>query len=251
MTAPDLCAEAVARDNSGWSIIPVRNNPATGRKLAACKWTTYQTRRPTNAELRRLFSKGGLTGLAGIAGEVSGGLFFRDWDVPAAYQEWATAYPDLARGVRALEVAEGRQWSDDEMLKRVFLPWYEQNRFLREGQTLADYWQEFLSAYDDVRYPLGEGILEQAFRRAASSDPPAEAARFRDPRTRMLASWCRELQRAAGNEPFFLSTRTVSSGLKLGSPSRATAYLHRLTREKILAEVEKGGPTTNRALALR
>ena len=37
MSAPDLCAEALAHARAGWSVIPIRND-GQGHKRAACKW---------------------------------------------------------------------------------------------------------------------------------------------------------------------------------------------------------------------
>ena len=381
----------------GWSIIPIRNDPKTGRKPAACGWKQYQQRRPTDEELMLMSKLRGLTGLAAVLGRVSRGLWSRDFDVPEAYHLWATAFPELAkrmptyqtgrgfqilayhsddvftkdlgdgelrgesvysllpyslhpnercyqwvvggpeslvaiepgtaglsrpwlpppklkqreteeaegpeasevsegadvvredptsagalggvvaltiielvrmalpgdehqnhaklfllaRGLRAFEERDGRQWSENEMKTKLFLPWYKQNGFLRDSQTQAEYWLEFLEARDDVKYPLGESMLEQTWRLAVTSDPPSEAQRFRDPRSQRLVAWCRELQRAAGEKPFFLSCRTVSSKLGLKSSRGGSVFLRRLEREGFLAVVEKGGPNTNRATRFR
>jgi len=148
-------------------------------------------------------------------------------------------------------MTEGREWSADEMLKKVFLPWYSQNNHLRPEQTRDAYWLEFLEAYDDVAFPLGQGVLERTWEIAATREPPKVAQQFKDPRNRLLVAWCRELQRVAGDGPFFLACRTFAAKLGLGSSHRGSAYLHRLVREGILAEVEKGGPTTNRATRFR
>ena len=109
MSAPDLYAEAVARVKCGWSIIPVRNNPKTGRKEAACKWTPFQKEPPTVDKVRSLFKQGGLTGLAVILGRVSGGLYARDFDIVESYQRWAKAYPDLATTPPTYETGRGFQ----------------------------------------------------------------------------------------------------------------------------------------------
>lgn len=398
MKAPDLYAEAVARLNGGWSIIPIRNDRQTGQKRAACKWEPYQRRQPTREELQGLFSRKGLTGLAAILGQVSGGLYARDFDLVEAYQRWAVAYPELsrtlptyqtgrafqvvayhpdpvrtkdlgdgelrgegvysvlppslhpsgrryvwrvagpevrvtidpakaglarpwmtegdqiqtpggterdretenqrvreshevgrnppsadapgeafvvslrelirqalpenehqnhaklfllARGVRALEKREGRQWTAQELETTAFGPWFEQNRFLRPDQSRAQYLGEFLMGYDLVQYPLGEGLLEATWARAATCEPPPASSQFADERMRRLVGWCYQLQLVAGDGPFFLSVRTVAAKLGLGSPRRASAVLRRLVDLGILDEVEKGGPDTNKATRFR
>ncbi len=376
-----------------WSMIPIRNDHQ-GHKRAACKWEQYQGRRASAEEIKRLFSRRRITGLAVVLGGVSHGLYGRDFDVLEAYRRWSAQYPGLAsvlptvetargrhvyayharevrkidlgdgelrgeehytvlppslhptgkryvwiipprspcpqitispdeaglsrpwfplpqstqgrdgteeaevsdgfrgircggekasaageaaptvaelirqalpddvhqnhaklfflaRGVKALEERDGREWSEEEMLKTVFVPWYKQNRHLREGQSRDAYWLEFLEACDDVKFPLGQGVLERTWQIALTCDPPSEARRFKDPRSRLLVAWCRELQRVAGDGPFFLACRTVAAKLRLGGSGRGSAYLHRLVREGILVEVEKGGPTTNRATRFR
>jgi hypothetical protein len=137
------------------------------------------------------------------------------------------------------------------MWERIFLPWYNQNQHLREGEAREAYWLEFLEAYDDVKCPLGQGVLERTWQAALTCHPPTEAQRFKDPRNRLLVAWCRELQRVAGDGPFFLACRTVAAKLGLGSSHGGSAYLRRMEREGILAVVEKGGPATNRATRYR
>jgi hypothetical protein len=90
-----------------WSIVPIRND-GQGRKKAACKWEQYQTRRPSSEEIRHLFRRGDLTGLAVILGAVSGGLYGRDFDVMESYHRWATQYPGLARLLPTVATGRGR-----------------------------------------------------------------------------------------------------------------------------------------------
>lgn len=372
-----------------WSIIPIRNDEL-GHKRAACKWEQYQTRRPSADEIKHLFCRRDLTGLAVILGAVSGGMYGRDFDVLESYHRWAAQYPglarmlptvatargrhvyayhagevttigfedgelrgakhyivlppslhptgkryawvvlprrpcpevtiapdaaglsrswlsddtpreqrdresenprvgesesrrargggggtsltlvdviqeslpknfhqnhdrlfNLARGVRALEKTEGRVWNLRELEERVFAPWYEQNRHLNPEQTRAQYLSEFLMGYDLVRHPLGEGMLEATWAQSATCELPAVARKFASPHLRRVVAWCLLLQRAAGNEPFFLSVRSVQGKLGLGKPQRASAILRRLVDAGILTEVEKGGPSTNRATRFR
>ena len=392
-------AALALRATYDWSIIPIRND-GQGRKRAACKWEQYQRRRASAEEIKRLFSRRGITGLAVILGQVSHGLYGRDFDELEAYRRWAAQYPDLARvlptaesvrgrhvyayhvgavrkidlgdgelrgeehyivlppslhptgkqyvwitpprspcpqitiapdeaglsrpwiplhqtkeetegteftegtevsevsdgfrgigcgggehlltgetgltdsdlirlalpsdvhqnhtkvfllarGVKAFEEREGREWSEAEMRERAFLPWYTQNNCLRPDQTRDEYWFEFLQAYDDAKCPLGQGVLERTWRLSGSCEPPTVATQFEDPRLRRLVAWCRELQRAAGSEPFFLATRTVAAKLGLPTSWRGAAFLRGLVRTGILDEVEKGGPKTNKATRFR
>ncbi|HEX7549740.1 MAG TPA: hypothetical protein VF579_04130 [Candidatus Methylomirabilis sp.] len=59
-----------------------------------------------------------------------------------------------------------------ELETKAFAPWYEQNRYLRDGQTREQYLAEFLLGYDLVRQPLGDGVMEATWAKAATLEPP-------------------------------------------------------------------------------
>lgn len=87
----------------GWSIIPIK----VGTKKPACRWKSYQTRRPTPAQLNKWFAAG-QQNLAVICGAVSGGLVIRDFDSMESYNAWARAHPDLASTLPTVATARGR-----------------------------------------------------------------------------------------------------------------------------------------------
>ena len=82
--------------------------------------------------------------------------------------------------------------------------------------------------------------------RAVTTDLPTVALQYEQPELRMLVALCRELQRAAGDGPFWLACRTVERLLGVG---RVTAWrwLGLLVDDKILYLVEKGDRRTGRA----
>ena len=97
-------------------------------------------------------------------------------------------------------------------IAKTFDLWYGQARpYLRLGQAKDEYRMEFLEAWEDVRIPLGEGALNQILETARRASPPQVALRnhLSDPRIVLLVKLCRELQRVNGEEPFYLSVRTV------------------------------------------
>jgi hypothetical protein len=157
----------------------------------------------------------------------------------------------LARGVKALELTEGRGWSMKELEARAFALWYERNEHLRPEQTREQYLSEFLLGYDLVRHPLGEGVMEETWAKAATVEPPPAARQFAFPHVRRVVTWCYLLQAVADDEAFYLSVRTLQGKLGLGSPQRASAILRRLVETGILAEVTKGGRDTNKATRFR
>jgi hypothetical protein len=102
-------AAALDYARRGWSIIPIRHKPRTDGKQPAVAWRAFQTRRPTETELRGWFGNGQtVDGLAVILGEISGGLVCQDFDTMEGYQRWADAHPDLAASLRTVETARGQ-----------------------------------------------------------------------------------------------------------------------------------------------
>ena len=93
----------------GWSIIPIGRD----KKPALRTWKGFQSKRPTDKQLRQWFLdgqgvRGQVTGLAAVCGDVSGDLVVRDFDSMEAYQAWAKAYPKLAAKLPTVQTARGR-----------------------------------------------------------------------------------------------------------------------------------------------
>ncbi len=74
---------------------------------------------------------------------------------------------------------------------------------------------------------------------------------FESSEIRLVVSLCRELQRGAGRQAFYLACRTVQRILHHEAHTTAASWLRGLVHSKILKEVEKGGPLTNRATRYR
>jgi hypothetical protein len=95
--------DALAYAVRGWSVIPVRG------KQPAFAWKCYQAKPPADSLLRDWFSRrfDGITGIAVIAGPVSGGLTCRDYDQADGYHRWAKDHPDLARVLPTVQTGRG------------------------------------------------------------------------------------------------------------------------------------------------
>ncbi len=386
----------------GWSVIPIRHKPGTNGKQPAAPWKAYQTRPPTESELRSWFGDGqAVDGLAVILGDASGGLVCRDFDTPESYEQWAAGHPDLAESLPTVETARGRHvyfrsaWrgfvdlGDGELRGtrghytvlppsihpkgtryRWIVPWpdgdlapvdpcevglmpeteraerteraehteraettedtedtesqsnqvgpdtcshgsvlsvsrsiepaladaieaaireaqpstvgqrnravFELARTLKAIPALADAavgdlrdilwrwheralpiigtkpfdetWADFVAAWPRVRFPKGQEPMTQIVERANASPLPSAAERYDAAETRRLVAICRELQRACGDAPFFLSCRTAG---RLVGLDHATAWrrLGMLVADGVLIMAQTG--TTRRATRYR
>lgn len=100
-------------------------------------------------------------------------------------------------------------------------------------------WADFVEGWPNVKYP-GEGAYMNAMlERAMRADTPEVALEFETERARWLVALCRELQREAGDDPFYLPTTTVETLLGY-KRMEGWRMLDHLCRVGILELVEKG-----------
>jgi hypothetical protein len=146
----------------------------------------------------------------------------------------------LARAVKTLENQSGK--FTPAQLRDVFSRWYKlAAEFLRPEQSRDDYMTQFLNAYASAKIPLGEGAITQAWKQAKENPLPPEAVEnFDDQNLRLVVALCRELQIMAGEEPFYLSARTVQRLTKQESHATAARWLRSFCVMQILTETEKG-----------
>jgi hypothetical protein len=146
----------------------------------------------------------------------------------------------LARAVKGLEKKSGTSISMPRS-RAIIVRWHGLSlRFLRPGQSLDDYFFEFLAALECVKYPLGEGVLDIAWKNAQSATPPPEAMILDDPGKRLLVCLCRELQRASGDISFYLAARTIQRLFRQEHPMEGWRWLGGLCRIGILKLTKRG-----------
>lgn len=155
----------------------------------------------------------------------------------------------LARAIKTLEIQLGN--FTPPQLKEVFSRWFNQaSEFLRPDQTRDEYMTQFLSAYASAKVPLGEGVVEQAWKSVRQKALPAEAVdNFEDSSLRLVVALCRELQIVAGQGPFYLSARTLQRLFHHDSHVTAARWLKALCVLKLLSVEEPG--TAKRATRYR
>lgn len=117
------------------------------------------------------------------------------------------------------------------------------------GPGLEDDQTAFLAAWPKVKFPAGTGPLDRILDIARRSNPPPETLKYGN-KFQLLASLCRELQRHARAEPFFLSCRTAG---KLLGVDHVTAwrYFLLLQANRTLQMIEKGTKARRRATSWR
>lgn len=140
---------------------------------------------------------------------------------------------EFARSVKA---AHPDATPDD--LRQLVRDWFAEGS--ASDGSWDDVWASFLYCWPRVRYAKGTGPLAGALSRAQA----APFDKYDEPRLNVLAALCRELQRAAGDDPFFLSCR--SAGELIGvDRMRACRWLALLVHDGVIAIALQG--TTRRA----
>lgn len=106
---------------------------------------------------------------------------------------------------------------------------------------------DFLLAWPKVRYPKGTDPMGSILAKAREGvfDVPEVAQEFQGG-LRLLVSLCRELQRAAGSNPFYLSCRTAGRLLEVDHTT-AWRWLFWLIQTQIVEVVSKGNQASQKA----
>ncbi len=124
-------------------------------------------------------------------------------------------------------------------LRDIVRRWHERALPVIGTKPFDETWAEFVAAWPCVRFPLGQEPMTLIVQRADESPPPQVPEGCDAPQTRRLIAICRELQRASGDDPFFLSCRTA--GRLLGM-DHVTAWrrLGMLEADGVLLVAKKG-----------
>lgn len=123
--------------------------------------------------------------------------------------QWLKAIPEL----RDLPAGE---------LKSIVRRWHEKAYSVIRTKPFSRTWMDFVHAWGRVKWPKGDVMLEQVVRKALANTAVLPAAEEYDTEeARLLLKVCFELQRAVGNRPFFLASRTAGGII---GESHTTAY---------------------------
>ncbi len=88
------------------------------------------------------------------------------------------------------------------------------------------------------------------FAKATEADMPEAARQYEQRPLQVLVALCRELQRATGEGPFYLSCRTAGRLLEVDHTT-ASRWLFLLVSDRVLEEVSKGSQATHKASRYR
>jgi hypothetical protein len=135
-------------------------------------------------------------------------------------------------------------------LKPIVRFWWEAALPIIGTKCFAETWADFRHGWTRVRFPRGQETMAMMLTLARNADCPPEALEYDSDNFRLLVALCRELQRACGSQPFFLSARTAGNLLGV-DPSTACRWLGCLEADEIIRCVEKGGPASRKASRFR
>lgn len=155
----------------------------------------------------------------------------------------------LARALKAIPQVACLTTRNLRALRLVVKDWHQRGRDRMLTKDFGVTWGDFAHAWPKVKYPEGDDVIGKARERAEGADPPAWTADY-DPRQMLLASLCRELQRSAGAEPFFLSARVAGDQVGVDKDT-ANRWLRAFVADGALVEVLKGTRQSGKATRWR
>lgn len=146
---------------------------------------------------------------------------------------------DFARALKSLPQYDS---ANPQEFKELVRQWHTRALPKIRTKEFEETWIDFLKAWPRIKCKKGDEPIMDIFNDAIRLEPPKIALeKYPENKSlQLLTSLCRELQKASGEGPFFLSVRTA--GRLLGvSAMHASRWLFLLVTDDILREVEKGG----------
>jgi len=142
--------------------------------------------------------------------------------------------------------------ADPRTLREIVQEWHRRGQPYRRTEPFEETWIDFLVGWSKVKYPMGAEPMAQIITRAMQAEPPAAVRQLypENAKLQTLAALCRELQKVADKDPFFLSARKAGELLEV-KPMTAWRWLFLLEQEGIVKTVCKGGTAENPRKASR
>lgn len=165
--------------------------------------------------------------------------------LPTGYGQRHRAIFNLARELKAWLPA-----APFVELKPIVREWHQRALPNIRTKPFDETWFDFMESWPKVMFPAGEEPIQMILDKALQSDLPAIAEQYESPEVQALIVLCRELQRAVGNEPFFLACRTAGRLLDIDHTS-ANRYLRGLCNDEVIKLVSKGSQSSKKASRYR
>ncbi len=156
--------------------------------------------------------------------------------------EYGTRNRRIFEFARALKSMPEFFDADPKNLREFVQKWHKKAMPNIRTKEIEETWIDFLKAWPKIRYKIGDEPMTQIFEKVVKLEPPDVAVEKypANQKVQILVSLCRELQRASGENPFYLAARTA--GRLLGvSHMQASRWLFLLESDGILRIVCKGG----------
>lgn len=154
---------------------------------------------------------------------------------------------ELARGLKAVPELND---ANAKSLKPFVQEWHRRALPHVATKPFEETWIDFLKAWPNVQFPKGAEPMAAVFERACSAGLPAVAEQYEQSPLQLLVAVCRELQRGAGDGPFYLSCRTAGQLVEVDHAT-ANRWLFLLVSDQVLELVEKGSRDRRRASRYR
>jgi hypothetical protein len=157
-------------------------------------------------------------------------------------QEVGTRNRQIFEFARALKSLPQYADADPRQLRDLVKLWHKKAMPKIRTKEFEETWIDFLKAWPRIKFVKGEEPMAKIFEKAISLEPPKIAVEnYPDhDKLKILVSLCRELQQAAGNDPFYLSVRTAGRLLNV-TPMTANRWLFLLLSDGVLKLISKGG----------
>lgn len=151
---------------------------------------------------------------------------------------------ELARRLKAIEPD-----ADLVLRNQVFDRWWSMARSIVRTKAREESEFDWLRGFKNAKVPY-EDILHLTLEKARKAEPPVWTLDYGQ-ETKLLAAWCRELQRHQGSEStFFLSARSVEKWIKI-SKSQANRFLRLFVLLEKLQLVKAGSVESMEASTYR
>ncbi len=155
---------------------------------------------------------------------------------------------NLARFVRGIEKKAGIRLTRME-IKTLVDTWFDACPRECLSKSRQEYLSEFCRILSQTKKPLDDAPVKRAWECACQNPIPREADDLPEAEGR-LAGMCLELQKQRGEEPFFLSCRSVAKLFNV-DPSQAGRWLRSLEGYGLIEVVKRGELLSRKATEYR